>query len=452
MRLEVLKMLADNGEALDLRTEERDGCLWGGRAGEEPIDLGRQCRDVNDLRRVLAHYPRGVTIDGAALETRPGPELARVTVLEPGRHNLEENQPRELVMEDGQEPGLRSGYFNAVIGGVCCYIREKVSKEEQSARTYLAGWDAEHEYRHHRALRAVRMVPHTEVLAEEINELAADDIYGVNIPKDSPLEARTQERRLRMIELTGAAEGMPDRYEGPVHFWPVQGIRGDADFYRGAPIQVTGRAVAIDQEDTDITDPEFLAVADALERSDTGLVLVTDEEGVVMGEQIDSGPVSLMITEVAAETGPGGRNLTPAESITLTLTLEDRETGTSDEVEIPARLHLRGEWEDELEGRVVPGETPHEELRNILVRALWTHDDEWGWDEKKYQHEMMTERMGHLATHLLGDPEGAMLADMEKRVNRIFPSVPVPDAALTATSADGRWTLTLNGAARSAAA
>ena len=451
MELELLKMMADNGTPLVLRTESRDEQLWVSRDGAEPVKFSSHRGGADGLRAALAHYPREVTIDGDILPVTPAPTAARVTVLEPGGHNIEGISPQDFLPgeDPGNKPLGRRG--NAIIGGVLCYINSRPSDREKGNGTYLSRFGGQESPRY-RMLQGVRIEPHTEIEADEISQMVKQTAYDAGIREGSPLHERVMERRLRMIERTEALPGMPERYRGDVHFWPLTGQGGDRNFYRGAPVEVTGRPVAIDQDGTDITDPELLSVADALDWSRSDMVLVTGAGSTVMNIDFKAAPVSLRITGVKAEAEPEGKSPTPAERITMHITLEDTKTGTSGEITLRARMHLWGEYEDELESRVVQGAIDHGELQDILVRAVWTHDEECGWDELKYQHEMMTERMGHLATCLLGDPEGAMLAEMQKRVDRIFPNVPVPARDLSVTSQDGRWTLTLNEAARSQAA
>ena len=220
-------------------------------------------------------------------------------------------------------------------------------------------------------------------------------------------------------------------------------------------MEVTGRPVWIDQSGEDLTDAQVLSVVDALRWNGSGMVPVGQRGCQLPGMFIPGKTPDTAITGVEFSHDGEEQGLGGVEGITLKMTVtvsDGTEGGTQEEIEMPARVHLGGEFEDEASCRAVLGTITQGELQDILVRAYWREEEWHSWDEMEYQHEMLQERMGNLARHILGDPEGAMLAEMEARVNRIFPNLPVPDRELSTTSRDGRWTLTLNGAAERKAA
>ena len=457
MELKTLKLLADNGTPLVIRTDQQGDTLLVSREGGEAIGITWDRGEHEPwLETILAHYPREVSLNGRRLETTPAPTAARVAVLEPMDYDVSDQMGKDFrpINGPGDEPLHRQ--FNALAGGVLCNVGVHITDEERDEQVYLAHLNGERTgHQHHQALRAVRLEAHTVIEADEIRMLGEERGVRPIVPRDRSLDTKLRKQRRGMREHTEALPGMPRRSEGPVHVHPLIGEYGDSEFHEGAPMEVTGRPLRIDQHRLDLTDPEYLSVVDAVNRSGLDLVPVSEHGVMVLGKHVPGTKPDLQVREAEfiTEFAPGQENGTTWNRIQLRLVLEDETRKDSEEsIVIDARLHMEDEYEDNATCRVVQGQIQQDELQQLLVRAYWQEQDWSSWDEKKYQYEEMGERMTRLAAYTLGDQEGAITAEMQSRVDRIYPGVPVPDHKISVTSWDGRWTLTLNEATECEAA
>ena len=454
MNLEILKMLADNGQPLVLTTERINNTLWATRKRGDrvAITVGKYSPPewaLEGLRDSLAHYPRPVTIDGERLETTPAPRAAWVTVLDPLEPNISGSQEREFPLEgEGQDSSPIRNRFNAMVAGVQCSIKTEIPQWERDESVYLSRGD-ESWGKNHGPLRAVRLEAHTEITAEEIGELGVHWDQP-SVPSGSRLEQSTQERRRAMRQRTQALPGMPVQHQGDVHLYPLTGEMGSA-WFEPAPIWVDGQPVEIEQSPENMTDAEWLSVVDALLLDPSEMVPVITRNTHLMGACIRPSKRVTTVMMVDTVTEPEREDNGEVTEIRLKLELETSE-GESQARTVMGRIFLTGEYEGETTWRVVQGTISRDELQDILTKSLWRDQEDDSLDENNYQCEMLQERMGHLATHILGDPVGAIREEMQNRVDQIRPSVPLPETAVETTSKDGRWTLRLNAAAENEAA
>ena len=445
MNLETLKLLADDGSPLALTTQTINNKLWVTREGRgrTAITIGSYASAewaLEGLRNALAHYPRPVTIDGERLETTPAPGAARVMVLEPRGPDISGAREETFPLDESPEAQPIGNRYNAMVAGVRCRIKADPPQWEKDESIYLnrgtERWD-----RNHGPLRVVKLEAHTQVTPEEVAEMATDWNLPT-VPSGSRLEQRTQERRRAMRQRTQTMEGMLPRYEGEVYFYPLTGEMGST-WFEPAPIWVDGQPVEIEQDTQDMTDAEWLSVVDALLQDPSEMVPVITQNTHIMGGCIKPGRNVTTVVTVETLTEPEREDNGEVKGIRLKLGMETPE-GEAQAWTIMGRIFLTGEYEGETTWRVVQETISRDELQDILIRALWRDNDEDSWDENNYQYDLLQERMGHLATHILGDPVGAIREEMQSRVNRIHPSVPLPEAPVETTSEDGRWTLRLN--------
>ena len=253
-----------------------------------------------------------------------------------------------------------------------------------------------------------------------------------------------------MRQRTQTTEGMPLSHMGKVYLYPLTGEMGSA-WFEPVPIWVDGQPVEVEQAAENMTDAEWLSVVDALLRDPSGMVPVITRSTRLMGACIRPSKSVTTVVTVERMTEPEREDNGDVTEIRLKLGVETPE-GEAQVMTIPGRILLKGEYENEMTWRVVQADISRDELQDILTRALWHDNDDDSWDENNYQYDLLQERMGHLATHILGDPVGAIREEMQNRVDRVHPSVPLPDETVEVTSKDSRWTLRLNAAAENEAA
>ena len=130
-----------------------------------------------------------------------------------------------------------------------------------------------------------------------------------------------------------------------------------------------------------------------------------------------------------------------AESITMILEMEDGSVTRH-----PCGFLLEGAGEYEAEARIVPWEIGKEELRRLLTRAYWTQEgtEHHDWDTLQEARQELEERMAILAEHLGGNTSQAARDELQRALDRLHPSIPMPEERITVTSRDGKLQLTLN--------
>ena len=447
-------MLADNGQPLALTTETINNKMWVTREGVDRAAITNGSyppveHALEELKGSLAHYPRPVTIDGEPLETSPEPHAARVSVLKPIGPDVSEARKEELPLEEDEETKPIGSRYNAMVAGVRCRIKVEHPQWERDESIHLSRGE-ESWGKNHGPLTVVRLEAHTEITAREIGEMAEDRRGQPSVLQGSGLEKRTQERRRAMREKTRSMPGVPPRWEGTVYLHPLAGEIGST-WFEPAPMWVDGQPVQIEQDSLEMTDAEWLSVVDALLQEDSGMVPVITRNNYLMEGCISPNKDIDTVVTVETLTEPEREDNGEVKEIRLKLGIETRE-GEAQERTVMGRIFLTGEFEGETTWRVVQEAISRDELQDILTRALWRDSEDDSWDENNYQYEMLQIRMGHLATHILGDPVGAIRDEMQNRVNAIHPAVPLPETAVETTSRDGRWTLRLNPPAENEAA
>ena len=445
MNLETLKLLADDGSPLALTTERIGDKIWVTREGrgQTAITIGSYASAewaLEGLRNALAHYPRPATIDGERLETTPAPSAARVTVLDPRGTDISESREEEFPLDESPEAQPIGNRYNAMVAGVRCSIKTDLPQWERDESVHLSRGE-ENWGRNHGPLRVVKLEAHTEVTAEEIREMGVD-WNQPSVPTGSRLEQKTRERRGEMRQRTQGLPGIPARYEGEIYLYPLTGEMGSA-WFEPAPIWVDGQPVEVEQPQEVMTDAEWLSVVDALMQDSSEMVPITTQNTRLMGACIRPSKKVTTVVRVETTTEPEREKNGEVAEIRFKLELETPE-GESQARTVMGRMLLEGEYEEEMTWRVVQADISRDELQDILIRALWQDHDDDSLDENRYQYDLLQERIGHLATHILGDPVGAIREEMQNRADRIHPSVPLPDETVEVTSGDGRWTLRLN--------
>ena len=430
MNLELLKMLADNGQPLNLSAREEDEKLMISRDGGPPLPSRWFPGALELLRKSLTHYPREVWINGESAETSPPPQTAMAWVQTPQGPCISRIQD-EMLRDTGSEVLPRS--FNTIAGGVCCETVFQTGEEEERQSIYLSPVP-ESGNGNHRLLSAIRLKPHTEILTEELVQLQHER-NRIQIPRGSALEHRTSIRRRLICENTKAQPDMPEEFIGTVFFYPL--TSWDGELIRAAPMQVLGQPVVIPDEGPE-DNGQFVTAVETLISGDSGMMPAREGGGQVQGQWFPGpGPEVTRLHEIRFTQEP--EETQNPERITMTGRLSD---GTP--LSLPARFCLSGDEELFAECSVIPGQIPQQDLTDILMRAYWTDEDHQDWDRRLHSYQEMTGRMTNLATHLLGDNPGAYREEMQRALEQFHTQIPQPGEQVTVTSSNGRMTMTFN--------
>ena len=429
MKIELLKLLADQGTPLELQTEQTEDGLLVRRDGYAPVNI-KGSYAVDEFTASLTHYPRSAAINGQPIETSLPPTLSRISILRPAGMDLQEQQPLPL------DPEHPKG--NAVAGGVLVNISSRVRSKGKpiNQRQYLSLMP-EYSHQNHRRLAEVHLTTMMEIKTDELDQLKK----GTAIPTGSELEARVIQRVREIEERTIALPETPIPYPLRAPACVLLGEQGDWRYVRPAAIAVTGTPLVIEQKEYG-TDGEFITTAQALYDNDADLVPVDLDRSPEQEKEEDPGEKENIqrTTSVEFEMVPEQPGkLALVDRITMRVT-----TNHGRVVEVPARFHLSGEYEDDISVRAVAGQIGVEELSELLVRTFWKEEDWSSRHEEEAARAGFEERMYNLATHVLGDNRKAIEQELRTALGRFYTNIPPPEEPVTVTSPDGFMNITMN--------
>ena len=431
MKLETIRLLADDGSPLEVtleKTEKETLLTRGGvTVSEHPSD-----DPLQDLSTALTHYPGEVWINGEKLDTTPWPGLGKVSMTDP-----DDSQKSRKVELGEKTPG---DFINAYVGGITIRMNLGWLLRKKTTNCYFTPSEGK-ELHHHTPLSSVEVQAILEIDAREVNKMK-QTIIGPEVPENSLLEERIVERAEAMIQRTMERPEMPPRYDGKVYGRPTKGEWGSEHYDEPYAIGVEGRPIVITQEEDGgyMDNAVFVTIVENLYRDDSELAPVMEWGGGVSGTMIPGADDDMARTrEVTFDIKDHTGHPAWAESITMRIEMEDGTVNLHD-----CSFHLEGTAEWEASARIVPGRMGKEDIAALLTQAYWTDRELNDWDEMKQAREDLEEQMGILAEHLMGNTDKAVRDEMQLALDRIHPTIPFPEEKITLTSRDGRLQLTLN--------
>ena len=438
MRLETIRLLADNGSPLEVTLKVRENDVLVTRDGAT-VQEQLSANPMGDLMAALTHYPREVWINGENMETAPWAGLGNVRISHAGEDEVGSHPKRE---EWRLKADIPSPAFTARVGGLMVRTRAKTQLDDKLTGHYFTP-TGEDEGQHHIPLSAVRVRAFMEIETGEIGDLQ-EGFNGPEVPDGSELEKRVLGRAQRMIRRTMARPEMPPRYPGRPYGRPTKGENANEYYDEPYAIGVRGKPIVITPWDdgADMDNSIFITAVENLYRQDSELVPVLEWGSSMGGAPIPpAGPEVLKTREVTFETRDHPGHPVWAESITMILEMEDGSVTRH-----PCGFLLEGTAEYEAEARIVPWEIGKEELRRLLTRAYWTQEgtEHHDWDTLREARQELEERMAILAEHLGGNTSKAARDELQRALDRLHPSIPMPEERITVTSRDGKLQLTLN--------
>ena len=360
---EHLKFLAHTGTPLDLRIKQLGHTSFlvtekdrGEFTFNHYIHPGVDSFD-NKLRHAFRHYPSPVTIDGEDVRRFPFPNLSRVSIITAdqniqaharvGNHNIGDNPETD---ED----------VNLFAGG----ILSRLLGTQAVRRNHMASTPGK--YEHWNPAMMVVLSPIQVITDEEFQEMTEAEFKDLTQenPQTTLGKAMTK-RDLKQIRRTLVHPDMPARHKGPVyaHLATRPGYSEDG-LGRGGPIIIQKGEPVVFHEGFNY-EPETLAVAEALYRTDTGFVPVSPGRA-----DVPESPRVIRSFEfqvIPPGTGNQQDMLRAVQEINLTFQVE----GEPRTHQIQAPFHFLGESPDSIRVNYIPQKTQPEELAALMVRAHW---------------------------------------------------------------------------------
>ena len=438
MKLDMLRMLADNGQPLVVEIHQEENGTQVTRGNRMVEKHGGPELTLQELQEALEFYPRAVTVNGEHLKTRAWPGLARVKITLPETDGSDSWRRKEIEF-----PGnVRPGWKNALAGGVFCRIntpRWDDGNHGQNARYFThAGLPDDG---NHVPLSAVNLEAFLELKTSEL-DIIQENRNSLEIPGDAWIPGDVTLRRQNMIERTLLQPNMPTPWDGRTYSRPLQGP--DANEHGGEPYAagVRGTPLVIDGAETGdrFSNDLYLTVVENLVRGKSLLVPVMDGQQDVGGVRTDGpGAEAARAKNITFEILQHPENPGWARSITMRIMLQDGVEHVQE-----CSFQLSGQYESDAGTVVVPGAIRKEELTEILTRAYWP-DTEWrSWDDVKEERMLIRERMEVLAEHAFGNTREGIRMELQRMADRFYSRVPLPSETIQVKSRNGRLEIVLN--------
>ena len=441
LSLDILKALQPNGQPLDLHVTLESGSQDEEKFKDRTYRVDNSHGDsftmvsqdpmrkfIQRLKAQLTFYPDEARVNFEEVSRREFPDLAQVTTTT-YKDGESDRDYRVEHIDLGFVP-----QYNTLAGGVLCYLKILPPVK----KTYYSALPGPHQNR--QAARKVDISPVTVITPEEIAGLTQEEFNNLDSNGSTPLETSIRRRAEEQIQRTLDRPDVPRPHEGPVFRYSLMAPgKASIPFENGAPIIVNGTPVIL-PEDL-YGEPEDVAIAEALYRADSPFVPVS-----LTQEQMKSPPPHQTMTSFSfhfkpEKPDPTGWCMEQVQEIIMKFTLEDS-AGESRTHQVEADFHFTDDKYGDKRVRFVPGRVTPESLAEYMLRAYWDEERYSSWDELKDGLEELHEEYLEMATAAMEDPVRPYLDQLKKLANRFFTEIPTPDQELTATSHDGRITVT----------
>ena len=436
---QLLRFLADDGHPLDLRVVQ-DGASRDIRHyrinKDDGSHVAAQSRSglpgtILELEAMLAHHPRGITLNGVPLKRSPYNGLCRIT--ETRYHGT---TSRDFTVRDisvGTDSVLR-GRSDAFCAGVAFQFPDNPGIP---GHQYHAIADATRPHWHR--LSRITLHPATVIPKAALEHITPTSLRlmaaAVAQTTDPELTADTARRTANTLHHPDA----PPRWSGPVYEY----LNVPADtpaalyFQHGAPIAAAGIPVSFNTLAAAKETPIHVSAIHALYNHDAGLVPVgpelTSHEAAVPTQQIQH--LTFEWEYQGIQTGVPG--ITRMPRIVMGVKL----SGETVYRPVPAPVLMTGDLHDQQVAFVRERTTP-ESLAHAMFLAYMQVQDHMTPENVDQAASRLAWELQQKAQAAHGDPQEAYRTLLEEHLNRFNTSVAYPAEPITAKSRDGRITAT----------
>ena len=348
--------LRSNGTPLHLTVERKEPRKYilhaQGRGSFNFATSSTSTNPAESLRAAFGHYPDPVFLDSEPIERTMFPNTAAVRIA----HAPDMDRRDTIVTPLGLD-NLPPAHpdLNTYAGGILTtFVTTK-----GPAESYFVELPGEHP--HWKPCGMVFINPVYVIQDEELDTLDPD---AEPVSETSPLMETLAKRAAMQIERTMAHPDMPPRMEGhPFHH--ITGIPVDEDQAKraGAPTSVRGIPVVFSSKYA--PGPTVLSVAQALYRTDTGLVPVVTATPQPPTPTAPHRTITDFSFHVVPDTMQPPGSVWPVSTITLEFTLD----GETEPHSVPAPFLMHGEDLDELQIQFVPSMVSPEDLERYINQA-----------------------------------------------------------------------------------
>ena len=441
LSLDILKALQPNGQPLDLHVTLESGPQDEEKFKDRTYRVDNSHGDsftvvsqdpmrefIQRLKAQLTFYPDEARVNFEEVSRREFPDLAQVTTT-----TYKDGESDRDYQVEHIDLGFVPQY-NMLAGGVLFYSRTFIPMK----KTYHSALPGLHHNR--QPARKVDISSTAVITPEEFAQLTPEQFDNLDSNNSTPLETRIRQRAEEQIQRTLNHPDVPRPHYGPVFRYCLT-APGNAGipFENGAPIIVNGTPVLL-PDDFD-RGPEIVAVAEALYRGDSPFVPVD-----LTREQIENPPPHMRMNSFSFHFTPEepvstGWCMEEVQEITMKFTLED-DNGEEQSHEVKADFHISLDKYGDKLVRFVPGRVTPESLAEYMLRAYWDEERYPSWDDLKDGMARLREEYLEMATAAMKDPVEPYLNQLKRHANSFYTEIPTPDQELTATSHDGRITVT----------
>ena len=321
---------------------------------------------------------------------------------------------------------------NAYIAGICAYLH--VPSREYPLTYYT---QAQAGSKYWSKVAKVDLRPTWVLSLEDMKHLSATTTGAPHLDPAFPLTAKLLQQAEAQVETTLKHHLMPPQYEGQIHRYLLDPPDQPSFFRSGIPIIVHGTPVTIEEG---LDRATTVTAIQSLYHTDQALVPIQPPHDE---HRLKQHPV---VANIAFSTHPQKRTsswaIARSEAISMHYVLEtdDDEEGRPQHLSIPF-LFQGAPWD--IRVSYVPGQVSKEDLVDAMALAYWNEDEAGdSWDDIKDSLSALDSHMRELVSADFDDPDQVFADSLRRYADRFIPRTPAPRAPVTATSHDGKLTLT----------
>ena len=444
--LDVLKVLAHTGQALNLHVTPNPD-----RPDHHTISngVGNSCQVrtptfgpgiIPDLEAALTHYPAQVTINGKALDTSPFPDQAQV-----GVKYFSDNEESSSKWEQPVNHPYIQIWHNAYVAGVCCQLQ--MPHRTDLSMVYHTPDTGNNDF--WSKTKAVHVHPIVVVEDNEIEHITANDLDMPTLKNKYSFLVNLKYRARAQVERTLRRPEMPPKHEGPIYRYLLGNTYGTpVPFDNGIPIIVHGTPITLPDNDYsgDMEQPLAVTITQALYRANQEYVPVGPYPSTWENEDSMS-PRPRAATNASFNISPdhvdNAWSISPADSITMHLTLPATDNLPETTVTVPVPFLLEGD-QNNVRVTYAKDMVGPQDLSHAMLMAYWEAGEYRSWDDLETDFENTNTRMYDLAKAGMQDPDEVFKEQLQRAANEFSTELPQPRSSITVVSQDGHTIITYN--------
>ena len=377
------------------------------------------------LRSALQHYPDPVKIQGRTLRTTPCPTRCHATQdVRPNETSTSPERQPIVLHQDQATPD-----HNVHCLGVSWHDQ---SMNANNTRHHIL---AENMFKHRAHLNEMTIHAFGVLPAHRLESLSPQDFQNLGERAQNGSEPELQADIQLRMERTLTDTLCPDPWTGEIWRRYDTPHPGAEDHFKNLPpIAVFGTPVSL--MDTPVDPTQKAAAAHTMYQTDASLVPVRPTG--------DQRPARAVLIDFKVQNTLD--SATPAQGYHTTTGIELRiaAEGSAGRLTIPAQAAVFGNAQQDASVHFVPTEVHRNHLEEMLFAAYFNPEASQDSQESDQYSARLKEQISQDLDAASGDPATPLRAQLQQTANEFHSRVAYPPEGLSATSQDGRITVSIN--------